>query len=144
MAYNPEIWGPHFWFFLQCAAIHYPRNPPEMLKKKYYNLFENLPLFIPHEKIGDDLIKLFDEYPVGPYLDSKESLLKYIHFIHNKINTKIGKPIVSYEEAMKDFYDSFKPKEHLDELKKRNYQRIGYGILIGFLVVLAYTTYKHL
>lgn len=142
MAYNPEVWGPHFWFFLQSMAVHYPTTPNDLLKKKYYNLFENLPLFVPHEKIGNDLIELFDKYPVSPYLENRESLLKYIHFIHNKINEKIGKPLISFDEAQKNYYDAYIPKELQEHKNKKLYKKIATITLIIFLIVLVYMGYK--
>ena len=26
-SFNPEIWGPHAWFFLETVAMGYPINP---------------------------------------------------------------------------------------------------------------------
>ena len=142
MAFNPDVWGPHFWFFLQSMAIHYPKTPNDLLKKKYYNFFENLPLFVPHEKIGNDLIELFDKYPVSPYLENRDSLLKYIHFIHNKINEKIGKPLIAFDEAQKKYYDAYIPKELQEQKNKKLYKKIATVSLIMFLIVLAYMGYK--
>ena len=89
---DPTVWGPHFWFFLHTLAISYPHHPNAVTKKKYYELIQNLPLFIPVESIGSDFIKILDEYPVTAYLDNRESLTKWMHFIHNKINEKLEKP----------------------------------------------------
>ena len=83
---DPLIWGPHFWFVLHTLAISYPHHPNAVTKKKYYELIQNLPLFIPVETIGNDFIKILDTYPVTSYLDDRESLIKWMHFIHNKIN----------------------------------------------------------
>ena len=55
MKYNPEIWGPHYWFFIMSMATNYPIKANEVTKKKYYDFFSNLPLFIPHDEIGNQL-----------------------------------------------------------------------------------------
>ena len=86
---DPNVWGPHYWFFLHTLALSYPHHPNAITKKKYYELLQNLPLFIPVESIGSDFSKLLDEYPVTAYLDSRESLIKWMHFIHNKINIRL-------------------------------------------------------
>jgi hypothetical protein len=43
---NPEIWGPHYWFFLRTIVLTYPKYPNSITKKKYYTFFQNLTLFI--------------------------------------------------------------------------------------------------
>jgi len=108
---DPNVWGPHFWFFLHTLAISYPHYPNAVTKKKYYELIQNLPLFIPVEAIGNDFIKLLDEYPVTPYLDNRESLVKWMHFIHNKINEKLEKPKISINEFYLRYYEEYKPKD---------------------------------
>ena len=91
MELDPTVWGPHYWFVLFSIAVSYSNNPNDVIKKKYYDFFHNLPLFIPHIEIGDDFSKLLDKYPVTPYLDSRDSLMKWVNFIHNRVNIKLGK-----------------------------------------------------
>ena len=92
---DPTVWCPHFWFFLHTIALSYPHHPNSVTKKKYYELIQNLPLFIPVETIGNDFNRLLDEYPVTAYLDSREAFVKWMHFIHNKINEKLEKPKIT-------------------------------------------------
>jgi hypothetical protein len=108
---DPEVWGPHYWFFLHTIAISYPHHPNAVTKKKYYELIQNLPLFIPVENIGNDFNKLLDEYPVTSYLDSRESLTKWMHFIHNKVNEKLEKPKITLNEFYERYYEEYKPKD---------------------------------
>ena len=97
---DPTIWGPHFWFFLHTIAMTYPIRPNDVTRKKYYEFIMNLSIFIPVESMGSDFSKLIDEYPVTAYLDSRDAFIRWIHFIHNKINEKLEKPKIS----MNDFY----------------------------------------
>jgi hypothetical protein len=108
---DPTVWGPHFWFFLHTLAMSYPHHPNAVTKKKYYELILNLPLFIPVESIGKDFEKLLDEYPVTAYLDSRESLIRWMHFIHNKINEKLEKPKITLNEFYFRYYEEYKPKD---------------------------------
>ena len=86
MEYNPSVWGPHYWFFLHSVGFTYPEMPTDGEKKKYYNLIISLPTFIPNNAAANNFQRLIDDYPVSSYLNSKNSFLKWIHFIHNKIN----------------------------------------------------------
>lgn len=96
---NPEVWGPHYWFFLQSVAQTYPDYPNKITKRKYYDLIHNLPLFIPHTKIADDFAGLLDKYPVTPYLDKRDSFRRWVNFIHNRINDHLDKPRVNLADA---------------------------------------------
>jgi hypothetical protein len=107
---EPNVWGPHFWFFINTIAISYPNYPNDITKKKYYEFIMNLPLFIPIEGMGNEFSKLLDEYPVTSYLDSKTSFVRWVHFIHNKINEKLEKPKISLEEFYYQYYQAYKPK----------------------------------
>ena len=100
MLFEPSVWGPHYWFFLHTVAECYPENPNEVLKRKYYDLIQNIPLFIPISEIGDKFSRLLDKYPVTPYLCSKQSFVRWMHFIHNKINVSLEKPELSLPEAL--------------------------------------------
>lgn len=108
---DPTIWGPHYWFFLHTLSMSYPHHPNAVTKKKYYELIQNLPLFIPVESIGSDFEKLLNEYPVTAYLDSRESLIRWMHFIHNKINEKLEKPKITLNEFYFRYYEEYKPKD---------------------------------
>ncbi len=111
LALDPSVWGPHFWFFLHTLAISYPHHPNTITKKNYYELIQNLPLFIPNETIGHDFVKMLDDYPITAYLDNRESLIKWMHFIHNKINEKLEKPKITMNEFYLRYYEEYKPKD---------------------------------
>lgn len=108
MINNPNIWGPYYWFFLHTIALNYPNTPNKMIKKKYYDLIMNFPLFIPTKEIADDFESLLDKYPVTPYLDNRNALIKWTHFIHNEINKKTNKPVIEINDFVNDYYDLYK------------------------------------
>jgi hypothetical protein len=131
LSLEPNIWGPHFWFFLHTLAITYPHHPNTVTKKKYYELVQNLPLFIPNETIGNNFSNLLDEYPVTAYLDSKDSFIKWMHFIHNKINEKLEKPKITLNDFYFNYYEEYKPKE----LKMKNYYRWKEKLIYTLVII---------
>lgn len=114
---DPRIWGPHYWHFLHTIALTYPNNPNAITKKKYYEFINSLPLFLPIEKMGSDFSKLLNLYPVQPYLDNRESFVKWVWFIHNKINEKLEKPKISLNDFYVNYYEQYKS---IDEKIKQN------------------------
>lgn len=139
---DPNVWGPHFWFFLMTIAISYPTKANEVTKKKYYDLITNFPLFIPHDKIGNKFSQMIDKYPVTPYLDGKDAFIKWVHYIHNKINEELGKDGVLFTEALNTYYEKYKPKEIRlrDEMRYR--RKLIISVLIVILIIGAYYLYK--
>ena len=139
MTLDPEIWGPHYWFFLHTIAISYPIKPNDVTKKIYYNFIQNLPLFIPIHEIGNSFSKLLDKYPVKPYLDSRKSFIKWMHFIHNKINILLKKEVITLDEAMEKYYNNYKPKQNKNiEEKKRREKLIFMGIIFLLIFISIY------
>ena len=132
MILDSNIWGPHYWFFLYTIALCYPLNPNDTTKKKYYDLIQNFPLFIPIPNMGNTFSKFLDAYPVTPYLDSRESFIKWVHFIHNKINIFLGKPPISYYTAMTNYYENYK----LKKIKKREESKNKHKFIFASVLIL--------
>lgn len=107
MNMDSNIWGPHYWFTLFTITMTYPNKPTNICKKKYYDFFSNLPLFLPNEDSSKLFSNLLDKYPVTPYLDSKDSLMRWIHFIHNRVNEKLGKQTIKYKDALRLYHDNY-------------------------------------
>jgi hypothetical protein len=142
--FNPIIWGPHYWFVLYTIALYYPLHINECTKKKYYDFITNLPLFLPVPDIGGVFSKFLDAYPVTPYLDSRESLSKWVHFIHNKINSYLGKPELTYYDALNKYYEHYKLKEIKKNDERKNKEKYIFGsIIIVIIVVIIYLYIKY-
>jgi len=141
MVLNPEIWGPHYWFFIYTLALSYPLNPNETTKKKYYDFIQNLPIFIPISEIGNTFSIFLDKYPVTPYLDSRESFIKWVHFIHNKLNIYLNKPEVSYYKAMDNYYENYKIKEVKKKDEKKNKHKYIFGSIVLILIIIILILY---
>ena len=141
MKLKSHIWGPHYWFVLTTIAISYPVKPNNITKKKYYEFIQNLPLFIPDEEIRNKFAKLLDKYPVTPYLDSREMFTRWIHFIHNRINVKLGKSQIPLSDAMSNYYDQYKEEEEIESHFNRWKKVYVYGLTIVFLLILCFFLY---
>jgi hypothetical protein len=129
---DPKIWGPHYWFFLHTIAMSYPLHPNAVTKKKYYDFVQNIPLFIPVESMAGEFSKLLDQYPVQPYLDNKESFIRWMWFIHNKINKKLEKPQISLNDFYVKYYEEYKPmNEKMSEYYKIRGKLIYSGIIVS-------------
>jgi len=130
MGLDPKVWGPHYWFFLHTVAMCYPHRPNTITKKKYYEFIHNIPMFIPVESMATYFSQLLDQYPVSPYLDSRDAFIRWMHFIHNKINQRLEKPNISLSKFYEYYYEQYKP----NDLKMREYYKMR-GKIIYFVIV---------
>ena len=142
MALDPNVWGPFYWFVLHTIAYTYPLHPNIVTKKKYYDLIQNLPLFLPVSDIGNTFSKFLNQYPVTPYLDSREAITKWMHFIHNKINVYLGLPEKTMADAMIEYYEYYKPKHVVLKEKFQKREKIVYICVILLTIILCAYLYS--
>ena len=142
MVLDPKIWGPHYWFFLHTIALNYPLYPNDISKKKYYDFIENFSLFIPIPDIANSFSNILDEFPVTPYLDSRESFIKWVHFIHNKINIKLNLPEKTLEESLKNYYDLYRDQKIIINEEILSKKKILYILIVLSLFTLSIFIYK--
>ena len=139
MTLDPTIWGPHYWFFLHTITLCYPLRPNTVTKKRYYDFIHNFYLFLPIESISTHFSKLIIEYPVTPYLDSSDSFIRWMHFIHNKINQKLEKPQVTLDQFYKGYYENYKPRNvQLAEYYKFQGKIVYFLLLLAVIVAIYY------
>lgn len=138
---NPNVWGPHYWFFLHTISYNYPNNPNQVLKRKYYDLIMNFPVFIPDNESRKTFLLLLDKYPISPYLDNSTDFQKWVHFIHNKVNERLQKPEISRKDAYMKYLILFEDtQKHLISVLniKKNYIYLIYILLLTIVIYLYY------
>lgn len=122
---DPEIWGPAYWRFMHSVSLSYPETPTQTDKKCVYELFTNLPRWIPHDKSRLLFSHMLDMYPITAYLDSRTALVTWVHYVHNRVNDALDKPQLSMAEFRTQY---LRPKQGL--FVDRKHQR-----LVGFLAI---------
>ena len=132
--YDPSVWGPHYWFFLDTIAMTYPKHPNAVTKKIYYDLIQHFHLFIPVDEHSKFFNKLLSMYPITPYLDDRESFIRWVHFIHNKINEQLQKPNMPYNDFYTNYYQHYKNKLIQNGENKRFYNKLLFCSLILILL----------
>jgi hypothetical protein len=129
-ALDSKVWGPHYWFFLHTISLTYPHHPNAIVKKKYYDFLSNLDLFLP--KYGKEYKDLLLKYPLAPFLDNRDSLVKWMNFIHNKVNERLEKK----QESMNGYYEQL-----LKTPQPYNRRFLFFLVLIFMLVCIAILFY---
>ena len=135
---DATIWGPHYWFFLHTVTMTYPLHPNDVAKKKYYDFIQNLPLFIPNASMSKSFQEMLDTYPVSPYLDTRDSLTRWMHFIHNKLNKRLGLRQISMTKFYEDYHDRYKPRDVKIIEYAKTKRQVLYAILVCILLAGIY------
>ena len=98
-----------------------------------------MPLFLPVEQISGEFSKIIEKYPIMPYLDNRDSFVRWMHFIHNKINEKLEKPQISLNDFFVKYYDEYKTQdEKLSQYNKIKEKIVYFGIIIGISLAIYY------
>jgi len=139
MSLNKEVWLPHIKFVMLTIALNYPKYPNDVTKKKYYDFVQNIPLFIPMKPLGNDFIKMINNYQVTSYRQSRLSFMKWVHYIFNKIYKKNNMKTEDLQTSLEKYYDKYKPSKEQDKdyynLKRKVIQ---IGIVLGVVGLVAY------
>lgn len=130
MKLDPKIWIENYKFTIMTMAMYYPNKPDDITKKKYYDFIRNLPVFFPEKPMGADFIKILDKFPVTPYLDSRISFIKWVNFINNKLNKKMGIKECEMYESLEKYHSQYKSTNIIkQEQKELNIKYIKFSII---------------
>jgi hypothetical protein len=94
-----------------------------------------MPTFLPIGTMGNKFSDLINKYPVTPYLDNRESLVRWVHFIHNKINVMIGKEEVTLLESI-DLYFAYYKATPLVMMEKLNIKKHHIYISLSLICLI--------
>ena len=90
-------WGPIYWNYLHMVSLEYPDKPTRNDIKNHLNLFNYFMETIPCPICKKDIKNLISQKNLSIALRNKKSLTQYVWDIHNKVNYKLGKPILKFE-----------------------------------------------
>ena len=121
---NPKIWGPHGWFFIHSIALNYPNNPTFKQKQQYYDFFKTLMNVIPCEKCAYHYSENFKNYPIENFLDNTEKLFNWTVDIHNIVNQKNNKKVLSYKEAYEEHMKEYDNTTNINNLNTENIKEL--------------------
>ena len=93
--------------------------------------------------MGSQFTKLLDEFPVTPYLSSRMSFMKWVHFIHNKVNEHLDKQEIGFYDALELYYKHYEPKDIVEKKRARLRRRnIDISILVIMSLLVIYSIKK--
>ena len=104
LASGPGCWGPLQWMTLHQIARGYPRsNPTDAQRKAFVSYATSLAEIMPCSKCAQHwkLIAPTAEHAT----DSRYTALKWTIDVHNAVNARLHKPVLTYAEAVQAMQD---------------------------------------
>ena len=112
--FEPKIWGPHAWFFLETITMSYPENPSEEQIKNFKTFFYTLQFIIPCNKCRVNYNKHLQIYPLSDHvLRNRDNLFKWIVNMHNAVDP-------NKTRTLKETYDYYISQYSGEESSKIN------------------------
>lgn len=136
MNLNPNVWGPHGWFFIDSIVLSLPNNLSYEQKNIYKNFFISLQYVLPCAACREHYKQNLIEFPLtDAILSKKENMIKWILNIHNNVRKKDENKI---EISVKQFFEYYN-KEYDENNKKNNKNKecnLKYYISIIIILIL--------
>lgn len=123
---DPKVWGPHLWSSLHYIALGYPDSPSPVDKYNYQNFYESLHTILPCEECATHYKALVQEMKITPHLNDKYDLFKWTVNVHNAVNQRLGKPQMSYNDALR----LYKPSSNAGVVQKTSNIRALHVLLL--------------
>ena len=126
---EPKNWGNFGWGFIHNVALGYSEDLTYMKKEQYRKFFEAIGDVLPSLDCQTHYKDMLVNNP--PVLVNKDTLFKWTVDIHNKVNKRLNKKIISYDEA----YNIWTKSDIIKPIKKTE-NKLYYLTLIFFLILL--------
>ena len=94
---TPDEWGPPLWYQMHMKTFNY--NPRIDNARDIMDYFENIKEVLPCEKCKRHYSNYLLARPVKFYTTTRDDLIHWLIDLHNEINSRTGKKILSYAEA---------------------------------------------
>ncbi len=93
---NPDIWGPHFWFFIHTASVHYPTKPSIAIQQAFQNFIFIIPLLLPCRECSKHSIQFIRKNSINIrcIVRSRDEIFSFFVDFHNDVNKRHSKPIL--------------------------------------------------
>lgn len=106
-SFDPDIFGPPFWFTLHNAAVAYYDRPNDVVKSMMKSFIKSLPVVIPCVKCKEHAHTYLRHQNIDLAVQNRKNLFDFFLQFHNYVNAKGGRPAMSLKDAQ-ELYGYFR------------------------------------
>lgn len=99
---DPKIWGPYVWYNFHILSYAYNDSDQE----KYKVMFKSIPYIIPCLTCKEHLKRSFIKSSPNDNIIDRKSIIEWLNNLHNIVNKRLGKKIITLNRAEKIYYDT--------------------------------------
>jgi hypothetical protein len=143
MNLNPQVWGPHTWFFLDSVVLSLPNNLNYEQKNIYKNFFTSLQDILPCEACRNHYKENLKKYPLtDEILSNKENMIKWLLNLHNNIRINSKKIPISIKQFFEYYNKNYDREAHNNNNNSKDCNFKYYISIIVILILLLIIYYK--
>jgi len=105
-----NIWGPKAWYSLHLQAIKFPLYPTDQQRVQTVHWVLDFIGKIPCHECRMHARQYLENHPLG--LGCSETFQLWVYKLHNDVNRRLGKPVISYKEYQNEYEQEIN-KAHL-------------------------------
>ena len=106
---DPNLWGPHLWYFLHTLTYQFPIQPTWNDKQHMNEFLVSLEHILPCEHCKFHYKNYLLDFP--PILDNQTQFIIWMIQLHNFVNQRLGKPQKEYAEVLEFYQAVFNGKQ---------------------------------
>ena len=99
-----QNWGPSGWNFLHAITFKYPETPSYSDRSRVYNFFNSVGYVLPCPQCSYHFVEEMNKHnPTSSIFNNKSTLSKWLVDVHNQVNRRNDKPIMSYDMVKAEY-----------------------------------------
>ena len=131
---TPEIFGPDLWNSIHLICLGAPDNFLNISSKNdYLMFFRSLGTVIPCYECKKHYLNELIEHP--PILETNITLFKWSVDLHNRVNKRLNKKELHYEEALK-YWNNYKMYTNTNTVQPQNYYNFILILIILIIIII--------
>jgi hypothetical protein len=142
MNLNPQVWGPHGWFFIDSIILSLPNKLSYEQKNIYKNFFTSLQYILPCEGCREHYKQNLIKYPLTDViLSKKENMIKWILNVHNNVRRDAKKIPISINQYFEYYNKQYDDNYNKNKISKDCNFKYYISIII-ILILIIFIVYK--
>lgn len=124
--------------FIKIVCFYYSSKPNDTLKKKYYDVLSNMPIYYPNTFFTKEYLNLLNTNPLSSFLDSRDDLLHWCHFIESSLLRRYGLQTQNYACWLLEYSNKYEKPYHYETDEGKSHfmynEYVFYGLILAALI----------
>lgn len=131
---DPRYWGSQFWFVMHTTAYFYSDTPTPTEMAHAKDFYTSLKSLLPCPGCAHHYSQMLSEHPIENAISSRMTLMQWVNMIHNEVNRRLGKPIVTFDEYLMRM-------KHMEAPPLLKTEHMLLGVILALIVLAASRQY---